>query len=139
MKKADDSFLYLKTENPQIEICLSCRKQKCTGNCENMVTPKEYIIRRDKQLLNGEVKVSYLHYITKENNVTYIRDVHKALKRTYKGALAKLNELKKLGTKGVLEVVKYEDEVEKITKENRKTYRGKPRIHVDANGNILGK
>lgn len=139
MKKADDSFLYLKTENPQIEKCLNCTRKKCNGTCEHMVTPKEYVIKRTWKTSKGETRESYLRAMNKDNVLYWTKDIHQALKRTHKGAENKLKEVKTYTKEGVFEVVKYDEECKKIGKEQRKTYRGVCRHYVDANGNILGK
>ena len=88
---------YLKENNPEIDICLNCTREKCTGDCELMKKEvvKEYIVKRIYLTAKNELKVSYIsHAGGVRRPVTSSTDIFKARMRTYEGAKLLLEQVK---------------------------------------------
>lgn len=134
-----DCFSYRKEDNPTINICLNCTKEKCRGTCNKVRgdVGKEYVVKRSYTTLKNVTKTSYIAQVSVERGVTSTTNIFKARLRTYEGARLLMHRAKTHITdeKVHFEVVKRSDELEKIAKEKRKT----GGHFVDANGNRLGQ
>lgn len=142
MLEAINPSTYLKENNPEIDICLNCTKEKCTGNCELMKKEvvKEYIVKRLYVTAKNELKVSYIsHAGGVRKPVTSSANIFKAQTRTYEGAELLLEQVKRRCKAGThFEIVKRSEELERISKDKHKQIKKRDYILVDCNGNRLG-
>ena len=139
MEKAfEDLSSYLRTENPTIDVCLNCTREDCSGVCEAVEIPKNFIVRRTHTTSSGITKTSYVTSVSK-GVVHTGGNVFKALRRSEKGAESLLETVKKLSKIGSFEIIKRGDEIERLAKEKYKTHRSRSRMYVDACGNRLGR
>jgi hypothetical protein len=99
---------------------------------------RDRVIKRTYSKANGEVKVSYIK-ILDHDTLRSSSNIHIAKKFTEQGAKKFLKKAMKHLKKGTLEIVRKDEEIERISKENRKSVRRKIDLHTDCNGNLLGR
>ena len=130
----------LRSENPQMDVCLNCRRPTCRfGVCDDIRRqPKDYVLKKTYVTQKGIEKQSYVIRVTDKGGVHTSTNLFDAMRRTKAGAEELLMQAKKLLKKNAkLEVVKIDEESKKIFSEQRKTKRT-GYVHTDSNGNRLG-
>lgn len=133
---------YLKENNPEIDICLNCTREKCRGSCKLMEEKvvKEYIVKRSYVTAKNELKVSYIsHAGGVRKPVTSTTNIFMARLRTLEGAELLLEQVKRRCKTGThLEIVKRSEELERIAKDKHRKIKKSDCMLIDANGNRLG-